>query len=80
MNANDFSLYPRKREILDLETWIRPPQFDELPPEVRELSAGYRAANPEGTQRWVVIEERRSVNCNGNCGQLPLEWMQPLIF
>jgi len=46
------------REILDLETRIRPPQFDELPPEVRELSPGYRAANPEGTQRWVAIQKQ----------------------
>ena len=28
------------REILNLEKRIRPPQFDELPPEVRELSPG----------------------------------------
>ena len=48
----------RDKEILDLETRIRPPQFDELPPEVRELSPGYRAANPEGTQRWVDIEKQ----------------------
>jgi pimeloyl-ACP methyl ester carboxylesterase len=46
------------KEILDLETRIRPPQFDELPPEVRELSPGYRAANPEGTQRWVDVEKQ----------------------
>ena len=46
------------KEILDLETRIRPPQFDALPPEVRELGPGYRAANPEGTQRWVDIEKQ----------------------
>jgi pimeloyl-ACP methyl ester carboxylesterase len=46
------------KEILDLETRIRPRQFDELPPDVRELSPGYRAANPEGTQRWVDIEKQ----------------------
>ena len=51
------------KEILDLETRIRPPQFDALPPEVRELSPGYRAANPEGTQRWEISRgkaDRRS--------------------
>jgi pimeloyl-ACP methyl ester carboxylesterase len=46
------------KEILDLEARIRPPQFDELPPEVRELSPGYRAANPEGTRKWVEIEKQ----------------------
>jgi pimeloyl-ACP methyl ester carboxylesterase len=48
----------RDKEILDLETRIRPPQFDALPPEVRELSPGYRAANPEGTRKWVDIEKQ----------------------
>ncbi len=46
------------KEVLDLETRIRPPQFDALPPEVRELSPGYRAANPEGTRKWVDIEKQ----------------------
>ena len=35
---------------------IRPPQFNALPPEVRELGPSYRAANPEGTERWVEME------------------------
>ncbi len=46
------------KEILDLETRIRPAQFDALPPEVRELSPGYRASNPEGTRKWVDIEKQ----------------------
>jgi pimeloyl-ACP methyl ester carboxylesterase len=36
---------------------LRPPQFDALPPEIRELSPYYRAAQPEGTQRWVDLEK-----------------------
>jgi len=35
---------------------IRPPQFDALPPDVRELGPSYRAANPEGTARWLELE------------------------
>jgi pimeloyl-ACP methyl ester carboxylesterase len=38
---------------------LRPsPQFEALPPEFRELGPSYRAANPEGTARWMKIEER----------------------
>jgi len=46
------------QEVLDLERRIRPPQFDALPAEVRELGPAYRAANPEGTRSWVDIEKR----------------------
>jgi pimeloyl-ACP methyl ester carboxylesterase len=35
---------------------LRPPQFDALPPEIRELGPSYRAANPEGTRRWMELE------------------------
>ncbi len=35
---------------------LRPPPFNALPPEVRELGPSYRAANPEGTERWVELE------------------------
>jgi pimeloyl-ACP methyl ester carboxylesterase len=27
-----------------------------MPPEVREVSPSYRAANPDGTRRWVELE------------------------
>jgi pimeloyl-ACP methyl ester carboxylesterase len=46
------------QEVLDLERRIRPPQFDALPAEVRELGPAYRAANPKGTQLWVDIEKQ----------------------
>jgi len=36
---------------------LRPPQFDALPPELRELGPAYRAANPEGTRRWIELEK-----------------------
>ena len=36
---------------------LRPsPQFEALPPEVREVGPSYRAANPDGTRRWVELE------------------------
>ncbi len=53
------------KEILDLEARIRPPQFDALPPDVRELSPGYRAANPEGTQKWMDIEKQSRPSPSG---------------
>jgi pimeloyl-ACP methyl ester carboxylesterase len=43
-------------DFLELGRRIRPPQFDALPPDVRELGPSYRAANPEGTRRWVELE------------------------
>src|SRR5262249_33524713 len=44
-------------EFLEMSRRIRPPQFDALPPEVREVGPSYRAANPEGTERWVQLEK-----------------------
>jgi pimeloyl-ACP methyl ester carboxylesterase len=35
---------------------LRPPQWDELPSEFREVGPAYRATNPEGTRRWVELE------------------------
>lgn len=36
---------------------LRPqPEFNALPPDLRELGPAYRAANPEGVQRWLEIE------------------------
>jgi pimeloyl-ACP methyl ester carboxylesterase len=45
------------RDYLELGRRIRPPQFDALPPEVRELGPSYRAANAEGTRRWIDLEK-----------------------
>src|SRR4051812_46251230 len=47
----------RDKEVLDLESRIRPTQFDALPPEARELGPMYRAANPDGTRLWAEIEQ-----------------------
>jgi pimeloyl-ACP methyl ester carboxylesterase len=45
------------KDFVELGRRIRPPQFDALPPEVRELGPSYRAGNAEGTQRWVDLEK-----------------------
>jgi len=43
-------------DYLELGRRLRPPQFDALPPELREVGPSYRAANPEGVRRWVELE------------------------
>jgi len=44
-------------DFLEMGRRIRPPQFDALPPEVREVGPSYRAAQPEGTKRWMDLEK-----------------------
>ena len=41
---------------------LRPPAFDALPPEIRELGPSYRAADPEGTRRWIELERASRAN------------------
>jgi pimeloyl-ACP methyl ester carboxylesterase len=43
-------------DYLEMGRRLRPQQFDALPPEVRELGPSYRAANPDGTRRWIELE------------------------
>ena len=43
-------------ETAAMTTRIQQPGFAALPAEFRELSVDYRAANPEGTKRWMAIE------------------------
>ena len=43
-------------EYLEVQRRLRPQEIQALPWELRELSAGYRGTNPEGTQRWIAIE------------------------
>lgn len=49
-------------EYLEIGRRLRPPQFAELPPELRELGPTYRAGNPEGTVRWVELERMSRQN------------------
>ena len=43
-----------------LEISLRPAPFSEMPREVRELSASYRAANPEGAKRYLELSAPRA--------------------
>jgi pimeloyl-ACP methyl ester carboxylesterase len=43
-------------EFLALGRRIRPPEFTAMPAELREVSPSYRAANPEGTRKWIELE------------------------
>jgi pimeloyl-ACP methyl ester carboxylesterase len=45
------------REYQDLIARLLPPSFAMMPPEFRELGPSYRAANPEGTARWLELEQ-----------------------
>jgi pimeloyl-ACP methyl ester carboxylesterase len=47
----------RDPEFLALMARLRPqPQFNELPPEFREVGLSYQVSNPEGTKRWIELE------------------------
>ena len=39
-----------------LGQWMRPPSFDGLSPELKELGPTYRAANRTGAERWIELE------------------------
>src|SRR4030095_12869318 len=45
------------KEIQDVITRIEIPGIRSLPAHFREVSASYRGTNPEGTKRWLEIEE-----------------------
>jgi pimeloyl-ACP methyl ester carboxylesterase len=42
-------------EYVALGRRLRPPEFERLPLEVRELGPSYRAANPAGVARWLEL-------------------------
>jgi pimeloyl-ACP methyl ester carboxylesterase len=45
-------------EYLALAARLRPqPQFNQMPPEFREVGLSYQASNPEGTKRWIDLEK-----------------------
>ena len=48
------------KDYVDMGKRIRPsPQFDDLPVEFRELGPSYRAAHPDGVQRWLALSARQ---------------------
>jgi pimeloyl-ACP methyl ester carboxylesterase len=48
----------RDKDINALELSLRPPPFNQLPQDFRELSGSYRAAHPEGVQEWLQMEKQ----------------------
>src|SRR6266508_1439272 len=44
-------------QYLEVQQRLRPAEIQALPVPLRELSAGYRGTNPEGTRRWIEIEQ-----------------------
>jgi pimeloyl-ACP methyl ester carboxylesterase len=42
---------------LEMGRRLRPEPFGKMPPDFRELGPSYRAANPEGTKRWLALEQ-----------------------
>jgi pimeloyl-ACP methyl ester carboxylesterase len=43
-------------DYLALGRRLRPPEFNALPADVRELGPAYRAGSPAGTERWKALE------------------------
>ena len=43
-------------DYIRLSTGVRPPGFDDLPSEFREVGPSYRALDPEGVARWLALE------------------------
>lgn len=58
-------------EYLEVQHRLRPSEIQALPVELRELSAGYRGTNPEGTRRWVEIERMSRQEGTQGIGQQP---------
>lgn len=57
------------QEYLDYVERARPPALRALPVELRELSASYRGADPEGTRRWIEIERASRAQGQHGTGQ-----------
>jgi pimeloyl-ACP methyl ester carboxylesterase len=47
----------RDKEIADFSARIEIPELRKLPAVYREVSPSYRGANPDGTKRWIEIDE-----------------------
>jgi pimeloyl-ACP methyl ester carboxylesterase len=46
-----------EKEIADFVARLEIPGLRKLPAVYREVGPSYRGANPDGTQRWIEIEE-----------------------
>jgi pimeloyl-ACP methyl ester carboxylesterase len=56
VSSNQFGL--AAGDILAAGARIRPPAFDEIPVELREVGPSYRARNPDGFKLWVELEHK----------------------
>lgn len=58
-------------EYLALGKRLRPPAFDALPLELRELGPSYRAENPQGVARWLELSQERKSPAADRAQPLP---------
>jgi pimeloyl-ACP methyl ester carboxylesterase len=58
LTVSSNSLGVRDGAIAKAAQAIRPKGWDEMPADFRELGPSYRAANPEGVQRWIELEHK----------------------
>ena len=56
---------------LEVQHRLRPPEIQNLPIVLREVGPSYRAINPEGTARWLEIEEGRRHQISPEAAQSP---------
>lgn len=57
------------QSYLDVQQRLRSPEISELPIVLREVGPSYRAVNPEGTARWLEIEESSRHQISPDAGQ-----------
>ena len=54
-------------EYFELTRRLRPaPEFNAIPPEIRELGPAYRATNAEGTKRWKELAQHSTLQPTRN--------------
>ena len=51
-------------DYLDMGRRMRPPSFDELTVDLRELGPSYRAENPDGVARWLALSNAARPGAN----------------
>ncbi len=56
---------------LEVQHRLRPPEIQDLPIVLREVGPSYRAINPEGTARWLEIEEGSRHQISPEAAQSP---------
>ncbi len=49
-------------DFAELGRRLRPAEFTAMPAELREVSPSYRAANPDGTKRWIELEKKSRIS------------------